>query len=521
MLTHKHVLHLSLVVFAIFAFGCSEDDCKADGDCARGQICQSNQCSSIPCNSPSDCPEGNRTCVYGFGSCGQKECNTGDPQLDVCQAALCEPASSSCFVQCTADADCASAGNEMQCQSGLCKVRRRGVTGDAAVVPVGVDSGAIPGGGDGAGGDDTNPQTVPVGVPCAPCSGAAECTESGANAQCEALGADSYCLPSCEDGAACPDGFACNDQAGLCAPVNGSCEVCPGLPCGEGRVCNAQLGECVDAGETCDVCFGEGSCAGDGECVERDGRQVCLSPCGANDSCGSGESCVQGYCEPTSIGCDPCEGRCDQQQPICIEETGQCGECDVNNPCADGSTCGSNNRCGASCESTCVIDNDCGMCDGLPFCVEGRCVGCLQQTDCPARFSCDTTNFSCISDPCAGISCQAGSSCDAASGRCLKPDGSLGCSSAADCAADHLCNSGSGQCYAQDGYCTMGEGDSVCSPGSTCNVVNGLALLGSGPEIVCSCNTQTDRPQIACHPGLNCVQLLPDEPGGCLPPLGP
>ena len=122
MLTHKHELHLSLFVFAVLALGCGEDDCKADGDCARGQICQSNQCSSIPCNSPSDCPEGNRTCVYGFGSCGQKECNTGDPQLDVCQSALCESASSTCFIQCTADTDCAGAGNDMQCQSGLCKV---------------------------------------------------------------------------------------------------------------------------------------------------------------------------------------------------------------------------------------------------------------------------------------------------------------------------------------------------------------------------------------------------------------
>ena len=75
----------------------------------------------------------------------RKECNTGDPQLDVSNCTL-RMSQQLKPVACTADADCAGAGNEMQCQSGLCKLRRRGVIGDATVVPVGGDSGAIPGG---------------------------------------------------------------------------------------------------------------------------------------------------------------------------------------------------------------------------------------------------------------------------------------------------------------------------------------------------------------------------------------
>ena len=214
---------------------------------------------------------------------------------------------------------------------------------------------------------------------------------------------------------------------GLCAPVNGS-QVCP--PCGEGRVCNAQIGECVAAGRPA-MYAGEGA-AGDGECVERDGRQVCLSPCGENDSC-NGESCVQGYCEPTSIGCDPCEGRYDQRQPICIEETGQCGECDVNNP-TDGSTCGSNNRCGEPVNRP-VSSMVTAGCDGLPFCVEGL-VGCLQQTDCPRDSVVTRQLFVCQRPLCWYR--QAGTSW-MLSGQCLKPDGSLGCNSPVDCAADHSC----------------------------------------------------------------------------------
>ena len=126
-----------------------------------------------------------------------------------------------------------------------------------------------------------------------------------------------------------------------------------------------------------------------------------------------------------------------QRQPICIEETGQCGECDVNNPCADGSA----DRTIAAAQPVnqhASSMQTAGCATGCLFCVEGRCVGCLQQTDCPPRFSCDTSTFTCVSDPCAGLSCQAGTSCDGASGRCVKPDGSPGCNSPSDCAADQF-----------------------------------------------------------------------------------
>lgn len=53
------------------------------------------------------------------------------------------------------------------------------------------------------------------------------------------------------------------------------------------------------------VCGADDECASD-NCVSTDGKNfVCAGPCGANNTCGSGTSCVSGYCfsdAPTSSG---------------------------------------------------------------------------------------------------------------------------------------------------------------------------------------------------------------------------
>lgn len=516
---------IMLVLVGTF-IGCDDDECSVDADCSRGEICQGNACEAVPCQTAADCPEGNRTCLLGYETCGQKECNSGMPESDQCSSALCDTGSFTCLTACESDADCATIGVSSTCQNSLCRPRQRlGGRMDAMVI-IGnrMDSGV----------EDTDGGTdggfVPQGVACAPCSGASDCSELGQNAVCEALGEAAYCFGSCANGALCPQGFSCREGIELCVPVNGSCEVCPGKPCAPGLVCDASTGACVDAPSECERCFGEGTCADGLECIMVDGRSVCVSAC-ADGQCDSGESCENGHCIPTPGRCDPCNGACGGNTPVCIEAEGICGECGPEGICSLGEVCNMDTwRCEApSMCDECVTDNDCSTCAGRNFCIAGDCVACLQQSDCPARSECDVATFECVSSPCSGVTCQGGTTCNTNSGRCENPDGTPGCTSPADCPTSDLemgCNTQTGQCYYTDGTCDANPGgNGVCSPGSDC-VVDVLSSLGGMPKTVCSCNQLlTTLPIVECHPGINCNQLPPglipglEGPGQCGPSL--
>ena len=177
------------------------------------------------------------------------------------------------------------------------------------------------------------------------------------------------------------------------------------------------------------------------------------------------------------------------------------------------------------CDS-CTPGNDetCGACTGRPFCVDAECRACLQDTDCPPRFGCDD-NFTCVSSPCAGVDCQMGTSCDPASGLCVKPDGSIGCSSPADCALPDMgCNQQTGQCFYGDGTCDPGGGgQGVCMPGAICqNDPIRSFITTQMPVFTCGCNIDLPASSV-CHPGQICAQALDifgsgDAQTGCIAP---
>ena len=504
--------------------GCNDEECSLDGDCDRGEICLSSACEAVSCDTAADCPEGNRTCILGYGTCGQKECNSGMPELDQCPSALCDTGSFSCLTPCESETECIGVGVNSTCQNGLCRPRQR-LAGRMDAMVIGsnpMDSAVVS--------TDMNVSDggfVPQGVACAPCSGTSDCNELGANAVCEALGESAYCFGSCANGAPCPQGFSCREGIELCVPVNGSCEVCPGKPCAPGLVCNSSTGACVDAPNQCERCFGEGTCAEGLDCIMVDGRSVCLSAC-VEGICEASNSCENDHCVPTAGRCDPCNGACGGALPVCIEAEGICGECGPQGICGLGEVCNMDTwRCEApsACDE-CVTDTDCGTCSGRNYCIAGDCVACLQQSDCPPRSECNTDTFECESSPCSGVACQGGATCSPASGICEKPDGSPGCTSPADCPTSDLpmgCNTQTGQCYYTDGTCDANPGgNGVCSPGSDC-AVDPLSALGGMPKTLCFCNLfLPSLPIVECHPGINCNQLPPgilpeafDGPGTC------
>ena len=177
------------------------------------------------------------------------------------------------------------------------------------------------------------------------------------------------------------------------------------------------------------------------------------------------------------------------------------------------------------CDS-CTNDDSCSTCSGRPFCVEAECRTCLQDSDCPPRFACDA-NFECTSAPCAGVACQTGTTCDVSrGGACVKPDGSLGCTTAADCALPELgCNTQTGQCYYLDGQCDPGNDAGVCMAGGVCQmdfIRQTFVLMSETPVFTCGCNIDLPAASV-CHPGQICAQALDlsgsgDAQTGCIAP---
>ena len=69
---------------------------------------------------------------------------------------------------------------------------------------------------------------------------------------------------------------------------------------------------------------------------------------------------------------------------------------------------------------------------------------CAMGTACSAR------SGACVESACGGVTCQSGSQCDMAAGRCMP-----GCNADADCGDPMTvaCNVETGQCFNKDGSC--------------------------------------------------------------------
>jgi len=189
------------------------------------------------------------------------------------------------------------------------------------------------------------------GQPGDSCLGNTQC----ANVQC----VNSVC---CLD-ASCPEGEVCLPPNGNCAPeptptatpvpkedgsfcddpsqcISTFCEnfICCSEECVAGEFCSAEDAACREGtppatptATPIEVCQGI-SCSGDEECIENDGRGVCVDVCNGG-LCPVGESCV-----PESDGgevcVDSCQGVKCSGNSTCV--IGNSGKAICANPCGDG-----------------------------------------------------------------------------------------------------------------------------------------------------------------------------------------
>ncbi len=129
------------------------------------------------------------------------------------------------------------------------------------------------------------------------------------------------------------------------------------------------------------------------------------------------------------------------------------GECTIEEGCSDGRVC-QDGACVAPC-------NEGGCAEGLCDLDSGRCVECLDETDCPDGFVCNGFTDRCTAavtgcttdEECAGLHC------DTIKGACVQ------CLSDGDCGLSALCDLLTGSCTVEqscvtDGDCSFG----VCHP---------------------------------------------------------
>ena len=514
----------ALLLLAASAAGCednAEDDgsCEENTDCERGQICKDEVCVRQECMGVGDCAGSGVACLAFLHTCSVKEC-AGDG-LGCAVPTMCVesgPYRGSCVeapISCGEDAQCADLGSTFGCCGGICTDQ----CPDSGLLPVGDANPAH----DAATGDaGVAPDAAPTPRadagsvrPCSPCNVHEDCHPLGPGAECTRMGENDYCTSGCDPEASdCAEGYRCVPGLNQCVPLPVTCGGCLLEPCPAGEICDYMTQECIVLQDRCGPCLGEESCLDGLQCsaLEAAGRSFCLPPC-ADGQCADGFTCDNGACSPPNGRCDACGGTCQAPTPACHAASGRCVECDSGAfACEAPLSCSGDGVCrDGGGEGPCDDDADCVQFPDRKICFLGRCVACLQDSDCQARHACNLETYECESSPCRGVSCHGGMQCNPDTGRC-----DPGCAGPEDCieAEPMGCNADTGQCYFLDGRCDPGGTEGVCAPGAECVP----SLFGGN---VCTC-TKSDpydafeppeQHLVGCHPGLTCLQIaFPAEP---------
>lgn len=360
------------------------------------------------------------------------------------------------------------------------------------------------------------------------------CTDHICSPRASGSNATTGCLTTNSTSGPCDDGVACTVDAcnatGICVgtPNNTYCANQPpalGNPCITGT-CNATTGctfanltngtSCTSDSFTCTIeyCNGGGSCL-----IVYD-----------NNTCATGNQCIQGICDPSNPGHNPVTG---------------CYFVNLTSPCNDGKTCTYNDTCvGGTCAG---LPNN-TYCDNLAPglgnpCIDGTCapstLGADPSTGCTFTNNSDPCNdgYSCtFTDVCSGGACTTTRNdgfCVAeanALGQCLNATcnpPALGANTTTGCLFINLtmgqnCSDGSPCTYGDTcgaGGCTGTNNDTYCEnipPAfnntcivGTCNGTNGCINTNEPINFPCDADTYTCTYE-RCDGGGNCVVFFND-----------
>jgi len=346
------------------------------------------------CSSLQDCAEG-EVCelVNGVMGCVAAECGcTGCavcPEGTVCTSNT--PPGGICVASCLDDSQCAVG---TVCNNGLCELPTTLRCPETAC-------------GDNEVCDEDSGACVPAGVDaswlCQGCTNSSEC--GGDTDLCSPLSSGSHCTSACTDQADCPVGYTCyavTNEGSQCVPFSYKCEGCVVDGCGAGETCNYATGACMAPLPTCGGCNFDYECSADGSAVCHqlaDGSKSCAPACGDGGACPENSTCTQtasgsSVCAfngssccygPDCAGCD-----CSGNTPQCLD--GECVQCLKDADCPTGTgPCDMNTH---SCQGM-------GSCqDPTPFLWQGACVECLNSTHCTSG-ACDVNTHSCTGDACS------------------------------------------------------------------------------------------------------------------------
>ena len=299
------------------------------------------------------------------------------------------------------------------------------------------------------------PQDPNARAMCEPCKASSDCSALGAGAACAAVGKPAgseghFCAVSCENGAACPDGYYCDGSSTIeggkgmhCVPQGDLC------PCTASTMAHGWTAACFAAAYDA---FGVaiGSCPGTWSC-SADGKGTCSAK------------------TPTVEACDGIDNNCDGV----TDEAGATPLCDDGNPCTVDACVGGKCQSGPD-TCNCKADKDCNgagvdLCAGKHFC---------DMTAVP--FTCKVAPGSAVVCDVSQDNTCAATVCDAKTGKCgkvAKADGK--------------------PCDADGSVCTMGDAckAGACQPGSAlaCDDNNVCTLDGCDPGKGCV-HTPTSMP---------------------------
>jgi hypothetical protein len=365
--------------------GQCRDECKADGDCVKGQVCTQGTCadttelldsgklpvaaddagiagegggapSTVPCLYNSDCPNGL-----------------------ICSNQVCVP-------ECKEDIDCIFRGPGYSCMSGRC-------------VPSGVSDAAAEASTTDGSAEDSTVSVVPdAGKTCTYNS---DCTPQ----ICQA----GVCIDQCHADVDCAPGQTCN-QSHVCVATGVSSQP-------EASVTDATAGCTYNSDCTPQIC--------------RAG--VCIDQCHADIDCAPGQTCSSSHvCVVPEASVPPdaptgyaagCLYNSDCAYPLVCKSSGSCGyQCQTNLDCAPGNYCNGNHQCiagappavdagtydagavdaAAEAGKQCTYNSDCTdgvWCDGYETCVLGHCyppavTPCGTSATC-IQTSCDEATHTC------------------------------------------------------------------------------------------------------------------------------